>query len=122
MRDLLSGKEDQNANATKAQERARRALDAAKTGRRGDIPNPSRMNVILERAGRGTSAARIRKHRQLTNRGFVDEEEDEELDKSAAEAELGIASPLPRSLIRPVAAAKLKKIHGLDGEISDFKE
>jgi hypothetical protein len=121
MRDLLSGKEDQNTNLTKAQERARRVLEAAKTGRRGDIPSPSRLNLsAIEKVGRGTSAARIRKRRKLLEEG-CDDLEEEELDKSAAEAEIGIASPLPRALIRPIAV-NIKKIHGLDGEVTDFKE
>jgi hypothetical protein len=119
MRDLLSGGED-HSKQIKAQERARRALEAAKTGRRGEIPNSSRLNFsAIEQLGRGTSAARIRKRRRLEE--GLDENEEEELDRRAAEAEIGIASPLPQTLIRPIAV-KIKKIHGLEGEVSDFKE
>lgn len=118
-RDLLGGKDgDKKAELTKAQERAQRVLEQAKSGaRRGNIPERMSMSLI-DRSGRATSASRIRRRRLA--QGY-DEGDEDELDKSAAEAEIGIASPLPRTLIRPIAVT-IKKIHGLDGEISDFKE
>lgn len=118
-RDLLSGKEDQNNKLTKAQERARRVLEGVKTGVRAGVV-PDRLSMaIIDRFGQGTSAARIRRRRKIP--GLQDEEDEDELDKRAAEAEMGIASPLPRTLIRPTMVS-MKKIHGLDGEVTDFKE
>lgn len=119
MRDFSRRKNEKEEKLTKAQERARRVLEEAKSGVRGMIPDRNRLNIPMP-LDRGTSAARIRRRKRLAG-GYEDEEE-EELDKRAAEAEMGIASPLPRSLVRPIAV-KIKKIHGLEnGEVSDFKE
>lgn len=119
-REVLGGKSGETGKLTKAEERARRALEEAKTGlRRGNIPD--RLSAtLINQSGRGTSAARIRKYRRL-GQYSSSEEDEEELDKQAAEAEMGIASPLPRTLIRPTIVS-IKKIHGLDGEVSEFKE
>lgn len=122
-RDFLSKRGDEkDQKLTKAQERAARVLNEAKSGVRGAIPDRSNMNVPMFDRGisRGTSLGRTKKHRRII---VIEEDgdEDEELDKRAAEAEMGIASPLPRSLIRPIAVT-IKKIHGLNGEVSEFKE
>lgn len=128
MQSLLSGDRREIAAAakgvsakpkTKAEERAARALSLARmrdarttarsSARNGVKENPMRELERKERerkdqarAQRGTSLARVKRH------GNKEEEEEEmgladevELDRSAAEASLGIASPLPRSILRP---------------------
>lgn len=123
-RDLFGkrGLPEKDDKMTKAQERAKRTLEEAKSGVRGMIPDRSSLNVpAFDRLNRGTSAARTRRRRRVI---VIEEEgdDDEELDKRAAEAEMGIASPLPRALIRPIAVT-IKKVHGLEnGEVSEFKE
>ncbi|MBD3251700.1 hypothetical protein GF380_04590 [Candidatus Uhrbacteria bacterium] len=60
---------------------------------------------------RGTSAARLKRH------GNEEEEEEEELlvdpelelDKKAVLADLGIAPPLPRSILRPTKGITKKR-------------
>jgi hypothetical protein len=113
---------------TKAEERAKRALErvrargASSSGsaaRTGVSENPmkalerrGRKRKEALKAGRGTSVARIKR--------FMEEEEEEDLEKEeeineerellkrAAEASLGIAPPLPRSILRPVKGTKNK--------------
>lgn len=117
---LRSSKKQDAQHLTKAQERAQRALTEARKRRKKSVAKSAAHEGVSEnplrelerhtrelkwqrKAERGTSVARVRRYGE-------DEDEDEELDvvddelemdKSAVEAELGIASPLPRSILRP---------------------
>lgn len=70
---------------------------------------------------RGTSVARVKRsggeneeEERLREEMELRLQEVAALDKSALEASLGVASPLPRSVLRPVRT-ELKVVHGLDG-------
>lgn len=139
-RDFLSGraaslseekKGEPKKLLTKSEERAKRALAIARQrvvsnekislAHKGISENPLRELERKERErhlqkqyDRGTSLARLKRY------GNKEEEEEDleflqeiELDKSAAEAALGVASPLPRSVLRP-RRVDLKTTHSLD--------
>lgn len=122
----VPGVDEKHKATTKAEERAARALaDARNRSSRRQVTRDTRYGVVenplrkLEReererhlenkTKRSTSVAHLKRH------GATDEEEDEELeswedmeireekalDRSAAQASLGIAPPLPRSILRP---------------------
>src|SRR5512133_2096268 len=122
----LGGSLASGQSLTDKQERARRVLAQAKRGNRGalDEEDPTK-----RRKGMGTSAARIETHVPLRD----EEEEREELamgfgfdkplpDKLTVERQMQISSPLPRSLIHPIAKTPFKKIHGLDGDTKEVEE
>ena len=77
---------------TKAQERAQRALESARHRDEGDIMSSARRG--MRDLDRGTSIARVKRHGNV-------EEEDEELDRRSAEARIGLAPPLPQSILHP---------------------
>jgi hypothetical protein len=109
---------------TKSEKRAARAIAEAReriradaeqsAARKGVKENPmrelerkERERKDAQRFQRGTSLARVKRH------GNKEEEEEDlekmeemELDRSAAEARLGIASPLPRSILHPTKPSK----------------
>ncbi|MFA5130034.1 MAG: hypothetical protein WC477_03905 [Patescibacteria group bacterium] len=109
---------------TKAEERAARALAEArgyastrnrreKDARFGVVENPLRKleREERERHGknktvRGTSIARVKRHGNIEeleeeNEDDIELREQHAIDRSAAQARLGIAPPLPRSILRP---------------------
>jgi hypothetical protein len=107
---------------TKAEERAKRALQrvrerdvaASKCAVGADVSeHPLKALERRERrkkdalkAGRGTSVARMKRFMEEEEEEDVEKEEEmneeRELLKRAAQSRLGIASPLPRSILRPV--------------------
>lgn len=113
---------------TKSEKRAARAIAEAReriradaeqsAARKGVKENPmrelerkERERKDAQRFQRGTSLARVKRH------GNKEEEEDDvefteelELDRSAAEARLGIASPLPRSILHPTKPNTSKRL------------
>ncbi len=106
----------------KAQMRAQKALQAARGGLRHDVAmsaahtgvkeNPlhslerlRRARRIAELTGRGTSVARIKRHGNRDDEEEILEElerEERELKEKREEiAKLGLAPPLPRTVLRP---------------------
>jgi hypothetical protein len=136
-RAAIPGEEEKHKATTKAEERATRALaDARDRSKRSIVTRDTRYGVVenplrkLEReererhlqnkTKRSTSIARLKRH------GAQEEEEEEEaaeiesweemelreekaLDRSAAQARLGIAPPLPRSILRPEKKSQRKE-------------
>lgn len=112
---------------TKAEKRAARAIaearerihaDAEKSAaRKGIKENPMRELERKERerreakrVQRGTSLARVKRHgNKEEDEEDLEKMEEMELDRSAAEARLGIASPLPRSILHPTKPNAPKK-------------
>lgn len=103
---------------TKAEERAEQALAEARDRERKDTARSAAHKGVsenelrrLERLERlrkkklreehGTSIARVKRHGNEEDEELELLDDEGELDKSALEARLGIASPFPRSILRP---------------------
>lgn len=112
---------------TKAQKRKEKALGAAhdrgpmaaakSAAHEGVTENPLkkqlRQNLLQKRREeakqRGTSIARVNKHGEEEEEQGVIIDDKFELDKNAAASSLGIASPLPRSVLRPTKGIVKKR-------------
>jgi hypothetical protein len=112
---------------TKAEKRVARALGAAKdrgplsvaksAAHKGVSENPLKKqlerNLLQKRRGeagkRGTSIARVNRHGEEEEEQSVIIDDGLELDRNAAASSLGIASPLPRSILRPTKGIVKKR-------------
>ena len=119
---------------TKAEDRAARALadarnrstrrEVTRDTRYGAVENPlrklereERERHLQNKTKRSTSIARLKRHGAAEEEGEEEEleswedmelREEKALDRSAAQASLGIAPPLPRSILRPEKKSQRK--------------
>lgn len=74
-----------------------------------DLEESERQRKLDKKMERGTSAARINRHGEEEGGGRPVLDEGAARDSSAAAASLGIASPLPRSILRPSKKGPIKR-------------
>jgi hypothetical protein len=118
---------DEHVFKTKAEKRAARALARSRERQRGGAAKSAAHEGVSEnplhalerkervrkerlKTERGTSLARVKRHgNEEDEEGDAEFLEEIDLDKRAAEADLGIAPPLPRSILRPMKGIVKKR-------------